>query len=638
MSYAEIPVANIRPSPTNPRKQFDEAKLAELADSLRTKGVISPVTVRPITGIIGPKGEWIPPGSYELVCGERRWRAAKIAGLETIPASVREMGDVEVLEIQAIENDQRDDVLPSERARGYQALIDAGVPREQVAAKVGKSESWLRAVLRLGGLPETAAEALDNGELPRSTAELIARVPGEEARAKVSLCVLTHSHTPGNIIRNDVCEPLSYRETKDLIQRHFCRELKSAPFDPRDATLPPGACSTCPKMAGNAGDDYADVRADMCLDVACFADKAKLNAERSLKSAEADGFTPIVGKEAKEFFPYAYNHDRPDLRGEWVNLGEELPWDLQQRIKDATGKTVKSWRTALGKQFKDVPKHLLFSPNGNRFELAKRAGVMRLLNDLYPKKEEAKADKSPKGPSEWDIEERAVREYAEEVGDEVSGLLVDDRERATAVTLRLVVHALAVEVSRSSSRRFHPMPPTLSELVSSTPDLRPAASEPLEMASHAVGSSGIGGLMPGIAAWAAWVLADADLADEVEDLKPLTDGSFEEMRKHVEAEMVREAKEAAKAKAKKPVKSAKIPRSEAGGKDDTRKNCFRCDGCGLICNACGESESVCQGDCQGEDLAGHSDCPECQGVGKVPPASDTEKNPAKKPKAKAGAK
>ncbi|MFE3835834.1 ParB/RepB/Spo0J family partition protein [Pseudogemmobacter sonorensis] len=138
-----LPVSKLRPNPDQPRKDFDEAALEALADSLRQKGVIQPLVVR-------PKGEF-----YEIVAGERRWRAAQIARLHDVPVVVRDLDDTEVLEVAIIENIQREDLNAIEEAMGLRALIDRfGHTQEKVAEALSKSRSHIANLLRLLNLPD----------------------------------------------------------------------------------------------------------------------------------------------------------------------------------------------------------------------------------------------------------------------------------------------------------------------------------------------------------------------------------------------------------------------------------------------------------------------------------------------------
>src|SRR6266576_154098 len=143
-SIQDIPLEKIRKSKTNPRTQFDQSKLAELAENIRQHGVLQPILVRPL-----PEGE---AGMYELVAGARRFRASKIAKRESIPATVRELTDAQALELQVIENVQRVDVHPLDEAQGYAALIQLEPDTytvEAIAARVGRSQQYVSGRLRL---------------------------------------------------------------------------------------------------------------------------------------------------------------------------------------------------------------------------------------------------------------------------------------------------------------------------------------------------------------------------------------------------------------------------------------------------------------------------------------------------------
>ena len=150
-----IPVELIAPNPKQPRRVFDDGALQALAGSLRERGVLQPVLVRPVAG-----------GTYELVAGERRWRAAQLAGLETIPALVRARDDAEALEAALIENMAREDLNPVEEARACAALVEElGLTRETVGLRVGRSRVAVSNLLRLLDLPDEALELLERGDL-----------------------------------------------------------------------------------------------------------------------------------------------------------------------------------------------------------------------------------------------------------------------------------------------------------------------------------------------------------------------------------------------------------------------------------------------------------------------------------------
>src|SRR5947209_12479504 len=151
----QVALELIAPNPNQPRRSFDEAALTGLADSIRQRGVLQPVLVRPVLG-----------GRYELVAGERRWRAAKLAELESIPAIVRRHDDAASLEVAVIENMAREDLNPVEEARACAALVEElGLTREDVGLRVGRSRVAVSNLIRLLELPDEALELLERGEL-----------------------------------------------------------------------------------------------------------------------------------------------------------------------------------------------------------------------------------------------------------------------------------------------------------------------------------------------------------------------------------------------------------------------------------------------------------------------------------------
>ncbi|GBF07668.1 parB-like partition protein [Deinococcus aerius] len=167
-----IQVTRIVQAAYQPRQVFEPEGLAELAQSIREKGVLQPLLVR-------PRGE-----DFEIVAGERRWRAAQLAGLTEVPALIRDLADREALEIAIIENLQREDLGPLEEARAYQALLDQGLNQEGVAQAVGKGRSTISNALRLLTLPEPALRALEHGEISAGHARAILAQPeGDRAWA-----------------------------------------------------------------------------------------------------------------------------------------------------------------------------------------------------------------------------------------------------------------------------------------------------------------------------------------------------------------------------------------------------------------------------------------------------------------------
>ncbi|MFN3371151.1 MAG: ParB/RepB/Spo0J family partition protein [Sphingomonadaceae bacterium] len=169
-----LPITLIDPNSRQPRRRFDAAAMAELADSIRVKGVLQPLLVRPMAG-----------GRYEIVAGERRWRAAQMAGLHEVPVLVRNLVELDAFEAAIIENVQRADLNPMEEAQGYQRLIrDFGHTQEMVAAAVGKARSHVANLLRLLDLPESVQALVRDGQLSLGHAKAVLASDHPEALAR----------------------------------------------------------------------------------------------------------------------------------------------------------------------------------------------------------------------------------------------------------------------------------------------------------------------------------------------------------------------------------------------------------------------------------------------------------------------
>ena len=162
-----LPISQVEPGLNQPRKRFDQEALADLAESIRIHGIIQPLTVRRLS-----------TGYYQIIAGERRWRAAKLAGLTEVPAVIMEADDRKVMELGLIENLQREDLNPAEEARGYQTLMEEyGLTQEQVAQQMGKSRPAIANTLRLLALPEDIMKLVEEGHLSAGHARAILGAP-----------------------------------------------------------------------------------------------------------------------------------------------------------------------------------------------------------------------------------------------------------------------------------------------------------------------------------------------------------------------------------------------------------------------------------------------------------------------------
>lgn len=292
--YAEIALEALAPSPTNPRKSF--ADLEDLAASIREQGVMQPILAR-----LWPEDYPTPEGRdtrplYEIVAGERRYRASLLAGLAAIPALVRPLTTRQVLEAQIVENLQRRDVTELEEAEGYQLMMrDHGYTADQLAEKVGKSRAYIYGRLKLCALCEEARKAYRDGKLDASRALLIARIPGATLQTQAVK----------EITEGWAGVAMSYRQAAAHVQTKYMLKLASAPFDTDDDFLliMAGDCRRCERNTANARDLFPDVDADVCTDPMCWKSK-KANAEaKRVELAKASGQRVIEGAEAKKIAP-----------------------------------------------------------------------------------------------------------------------------------------------------------------------------------------------------------------------------------------------------------------------------------------------------------------------------------------------
>jgi ParB family chromosome partitioning protein len=262
--YRNVPLNALEESWTNPRRVFDEAALKELAESIRSQGILSPLLVRPIAD-----------HRFEIVAGARRYRAALLAEAETVPVRIVPLTDAQALEAQLIENLQRRDVHPLEEAQGFRALLMLEEPKysiEQIAAKTGKSPAYCLQRVKLTELAAAVTEAFAKDEIGIGHALLLAKLQPAEQEQALAACYQEQysSGKPKRIL-------LPVRHLKEWIEQNILLILKDAPFSKSDATLNPaaGSCDDCPKRTGANALLFADIAQDACTDPACY--QAKLD-------------------------------------------------------------------------------------------------------------------------------------------------------------------------------------------------------------------------------------------------------------------------------------------------------------------------------------------------------------------------
>jgi len=297
-SYATVHIASISPSPFNPRKRFHG--IDELAESIKAQGLIQPLIVRPLKA----------HNAYELVAGERRFRACKAAGLTNIPVLIRKLDDHEAREIIVTENLQREGLLPLEEAAGVATLLEDGHSVEEIAARLGRSKRWVAERKKLTELAPVFRKALEQGTLDRWT------IGHYEAIATLSVEAQEQFAKTFNLERG----VHSWVEdwTIDRLSREISQwqlKIVSAPWRSNDDSLPGGACASCPKRSSREGDLFDQPpdegiippgkvsKHDRCLDKTCWDARAVITAKRKvdeLKDAYGDEVVRIGKHDPKK--------------------------------------------------------------------------------------------------------------------------------------------------------------------------------------------------------------------------------------------------------------------------------------------------------------------------------------------------
>lgn len=270
-----VPIAQVRPNARQPRRQFDDASLADLANSIKSQGVLQPILVRPIHGS--------NPESFEIVAGERRWRASNLAGLAEMPVIVKMLSDMETLAIGLIENLQRENLNPIEEALALRELkTEFGMSQEDLADKVGKSRPYIANSLRLLQLPENVQDLLFESELSAG-----------HARA---LLVVNDPETQLEICRRILEGRLSVREVEKLVT--YWKETGTLPA--ADAPIPQSASSTQKKSTPDVDKEVVDLESclgkylDVKVKVVGSMNKGKLNIAFS-SPAELERLLNLIG-------------------------------------------------------------------------------------------------------------------------------------------------------------------------------------------------------------------------------------------------------------------------------------------------------------------------------------------------------
>ena len=310
-----VPVTVLRESPTNPRRYFDPKALEELAASVREHGILEPLITR-------PNGS---DAAQEIICGARRYRAGKMAGLTEVPVIVRDLTDEKVRVIQLVENGSRADLSPVEEAEAYAALEAEGMDVRAIAKTLGREPSVVARRLPLMKLGKSVKSALASGLITVKHAELIARIPDASRHDEALSRMLVDVRNPDEEKPALAAVPLNV--AKKIVEEHFMTAIADAVFDPEDPELSPlGACSKCPHLAGNNPDLFGDVsKKAVCTNPKDF----HLKTENHLKRLKEAGHTVLLSKnDLKRAFPYP---NSGELGKEFIDLESVCSDDPKHR-------------------------------------------------------------------------------------------------------------------------------------------------------------------------------------------------------------------------------------------------------------------------------------------------------------------
>lgn len=278
MQVRNIPLADICPSKLNPRKTFDQESLTELAENIKENGLIQPITVRKL-----PKG-----GEYkfEIVCGERRYRATTIAGLDEIQCVVKELDDKQAFAAMIIENLQRKDVDPMEEAAAFHKLYNEGTMKiAEIAKLLGKSTSFVTGRIQLNSIIPEFEKLMRDGVLYLVHLQEICKLTAEQQQILFRDCFNEASiaRWPQKILKLDILH--------EMIDEHVMNFLDTAPFCLNDNTFKCGKdCEGCPFNTKNKPESYKDSARPRCMDTKCFKEKWQEHVFRTAKSLDM----PIV--------------------------------------------------------------------------------------------------------------------------------------------------------------------------------------------------------------------------------------------------------------------------------------------------------------------------------------------------------
>jgi ParB/RepB/Spo0J family partition protein len=314
-SVVAIPLDLIDESVTNPREHYNEKALQELAGTINSVGVVQPVIVR---------RHRTAADRFELVFGSRRIRGSRLAGNSTVPGIVRELTDEQILLIQFIENEHREDLSPLSQARGYAALMarnPALYTVEELTARLGKSDGrYVAERLQLLRLIPPAQKLLDAERLPFRHAFELSRLTTEQQEKAVYACFSNYENAEGVLQRPHQTVSISLEGLRQWISTHFHLDLNNAPFPLDQPLAGEVACFNCPKRAGSAPLLFGDIATeDTCLDPACFTRKKAALIQISVEKLKEQGLQVVrISNNLRVGGP----GEKPDVlyRGEYRNV------------------------------------------------------------------------------------------------------------------------------------------------------------------------------------------------------------------------------------------------------------------------------------------------------------------------------
>ncbi len=407
IELAEIPLTTIHPSPVNPRGHAAAQDLEELAASIQAHGVLEPIIVRPVNG------------HYELVAGERRWRASELAGLEAIPALVRELDDETALEITVIENLQRRDLHPLQEAEGIQALVEQrGWNLATVAEQIGRSPAWVARRARLSKLSEAWRDSVADPE---------SAVHGWGAAHLQEIALLDPSAQDELLGSFGSWRQWTAGDVRESVAKHL-RKLSAAPWKVADGDLVPeaGPCTTCPKRSSCSPGLFDDEEpasdaeispTDRCLDPTCWNRKAAAWVTQRHEAVVAQHGDDLV------LMKTGYGND-PDAPEELVK-GAVSDWQVTKALK---------------KDPDSVPALVVSGPGLGQIRWVKPTGTGSTAL--------AKSRKRTLAEREEQLRLRRLRRAAE-------ALLEDARKPPSAAKIYALAALFGTRWNRDSAREWH---------------------------------------------------------------------------------------------------------------------------------------------------------------------------------------